>query len=130
MQEVFLYSCNILAMFRLPQCVKRPVATALIFYFRLYHLHQYPARQQHAAVGRYIQRQPAMVGMIINASGIIALFIRQHYPGDDILIGDAKLPHRHSDASAITTVVDDDCALVCPAHTAVGDELAVCQKLF
>ena len=71
-----------------------------------------------------------MIGTIINASGIIALFIRQHHAGDGILIGDAKLPYRHSDASALTTVVDDDCALVFPAHAAVNDELAVCQKLF
>ena len=78
----------------------------------------------------YSDEELAQIIKEVGRDGIIALFIRQHHAGDGIFIGDAKLPYRHSDASALTTVVDDDCALVFPAHAAVNDELTVCQKLF
>ena len=78
---------------------------------------------------RYIQRQTAMVRMIINAACVVSFLIRQHHPGNHILICDAKLPHRDTDASSLAAVVDDDRALVLSAHAAVDDHLAVGLQL-
>ena len=92
-------------------------------------LHQHPTGQQHAAVRRYLQCQISVVCMVVYPSCVIAALIGHHHAGDHIFIGNAKLLNRHADGSAIAAVVDDDRALIFPAHAAIHDELAVCLQL-